>query len=157
MKSFIKKHKKLVIVGVVCLTLAILLFVAVFGVFFSNSSRGSFGNRLNNAEVVENAVINDIKTDLQSKNFVKTVDYIMNVRILRFFIHVEDGTKLEDAQALADVISEKLGSRVTSYYDVEVFLTTEGESNDYPAIGYLFKTSSKFSWSRGAEWKTEKN
>jgi len=149
MKVFIKKHKTLAIVGAVCLVLAILLFFAIFGVFIT---RGDIhGDRLNNAPEVEEHVVSQIKSEIQGVSFVRNVNFSLNVRIISFFIDVDTGTKLEDARELADTIAEKLGTSLTSFYDVQVFLTMEGESSDFPAIGYLFKNNNDFSWSNRGE------
>jgi len=149
MKAFIKRNKTLAIVGAVCLVLAILLFFAIFGVFIT---RGEInGDRLAGAPEVQEHTVSQIKSDLQGISSVKKVDFSLNVRTINFVVEVNTGTKLEDARELADEIAEKLGTTITSFYDIQVLLAMDGESNDFPAIGYLAKNSSDFSWSNRGE------
>lgn len=145
--TFIKEHKTGVIIGIVVVLLLFLILYAVFGTLFSSSSTGVYGDRLMNAEVIEDSVITTIKNDLQSNSFVNSVEYKQNIRILKFFINVSSGTEIDKVKEIVDTIPTKLGSKVSSYYDIEIFVTSVGESNEYPAIGYLFKNSTDFSWS----------
>ena len=151
MKKFVKKHKTVVIVGSVCLGLAILMFIAIFGVFFGGNSGNVFGDRLNNAPVVQTNLIENIRNDLEGRTYVRSVTFNQSVRILRFVVIVEDETELEDAQKLAYVIAEKLTTTLTSFYDVEVMLAMDGESSDYPSIGYKRRNNATFSWSNRGE------
>jgi len=128
-----------------------LLFFAIFGVFVTSNRGNIHGDRLNDAPVVEEHIVSQIKSDLQGVSFVRTVDFSLNVRIINFIIAVDTDTRLEDARELADTITEKLGATLTSFYDVQVFLITDGESSDFPAVGYLFKNSNNFSWSNRGE------
>ena len=142
--KFMKKNKTIVIVGIICLVLFILMAFAVYRMFYP-SSESVYGDRLDNAPEIDNAVIEQIKSKIIDSNLVKEVKYETNVAVMKFFISVKDSTKLADAQKLGDIILDTLSTKVTSFYDIEVYLTNEN-NEQYPSIGYHSKSASSFSW-----------
>ena len=142
--KFMKKNKTIVIVGIICLVLFILMAFAVYRMFYP-SNRSVYGDRLDNAPEIDNAVIEQIKSKIMDSNLVEEVKYETNVAVMKFFISVKDSTKLDDAQKLGDIILDTLSTKVTSFYDIEVYLTNEN-NEQYPSIGYHSKSASSFSW-----------
>ena len=142
--KFMKKNKTIVIVGIICLVLFILMAFAVYRMFYP-SSESVYGDRLDNAPEIDNAVIEQIKSKIMDSNLVEEVKYETNVAVMKFFISVKDSTKLADAQKLGDIILDTLSTKVTSFYDIEVYLTNEN-NEQYPSIGYHSKSASSFSW-----------
>ncbi len=142
--KFMKKNKTIVIVGIICLVLFILMAFAVYRMFYP-SSESVYGDRLDNAPEIDNAVIEQIKSKIIDSNLVEEVKYETNVAVMKFFISVKDSTKLADAQKLGDIILDTLSTKVTSFYDIEVYLTNEN-NEQYPSIGYHSKSASSFSW-----------
>ena len=142
--KFMKKNKTIVIVGIICLVLFILMAFAVYRMFYP-SSGSVYGDRLDNAPEIDNAVIEQIKSKIMDSNLVEEVKYETNVAVMKFFISVKDSTKLDDAQKLGDIILDTLSTKVTSFYDIEVYLTNEN-NEQYPSIGYHSKSASSFSW-----------
>ncbi len=142
--KFIKKNKTFVIVASICLVLILLMGFAVYRMFYP--SNGSvYGNRLENAPEIDNAVIEQIKNKINDTNLVEEVNYETNVVVMKFFIKVKDNTKLEDAKKFGDIILDTLSSKVIGFYDIEIYLTNENNSS-YPAIGYHSKNAESFSW-----------
>ena len=117
---------------------------AVYRMFYP-SSESVYGDRLDNAPEIDNAVIEQIKSKIIDSNLVEEVKYETNVAVMKFFISVKDSTKLADAQKLGDIILDTLSTKVTSFYDIEVYLTNEN-NEQYPSIGYHSKSASSFSW-----------
>ena len=142
--KFMKKNKTIVIVGIICLVLFILMVFAVYRMFYP-SNRSVYGDRLDNAPEIDNAVIEQIKSKIMDSNLVEEVKYETNVAVMKFFISVKDSTKLDDVQKLGDIILDTLSTKVTSFYDIEVYLTNEN-NEQYPSIGYHSKSASSFSW-----------
>lgn len=142
--KFMKKNKTIVIVGIICLVLFILMAFAVYRMFYP-SSGSVYGDRLDNAPEIDNAVIEQIKSKIMDSNLVEEVKYETNVAVMKFFISVKDSTKLADAQKLGDIILDTLSTKVTSFYDIEIYLTNEN-NKQYPSIGYRSKSASSFSW-----------
>lgn len=142
--KFMKKNKTIVIVGIICLVLFILMAFAVYRMFYP-SSGSVYGDRLDNAPEIDNAVIEQIKSKIMDSNLVEEVKYETNVAVMKFFISVKDSTKLADVQKLGDIILDTLSTKVISFYDIEVYLTNEN-NEQYPSIGYHSKSASSFSW-----------
>ncbi len=142
--KFMKKNKTIVIVGIICLVLFILMAFAVYRMFYP-SSESVYGDRLDNAPEIDNAVIEQIKSKIMDSNLVEEVKYETNVAVMKFFISVKDSTKLADVQKLGDIILDTLSTKVISFYDIEVYLTNEN-NEQYPSIGYHSKSASSFSW-----------
>jgi len=143
--NFIKSHKVASVIVLICLILFVVAGMAFYKMMFPSSADDVNGDRLVNAVAVDEAVVNQIISELEKSDEVSKVTYNKNVRILKFFITTKEGTKLDSAKKLPKVIQEKLSSEVLKYYDVEVFLKQDN-NDEYPAIGYLFKGSKDFSW-----------
>lgn len=142
--KFIKEHKTGIIVGVVCLILAILVFVAVYSMFNPSNSKGIYGSRLDNEVVVSDSDIENIKTKLNETSIVNTITYNKNVRIIKFIINVKDDTEIEESYKLGNLILENFSKEILNYYDVEVYVTSN--TDNYPIIGYCSKNADTFTW-----------
>lgn len=145
--EFIKKHKTSLIVILICLILFILAFFAIYRMFYPSNSKNVYGDRLENAPEIDNAVIEQIKNDIKDTGLVTDVRYETKVTTMKFFVDVKSSTKLEDAQKIGEMIVNTLSTKIVSFYDIELFLNDpEGNNSSYPAIGYHSKNSEDFSW-----------
>lgn len=145
--NFIRKHKGVLIVCAICIILIALAVGAVYRIFNPNSDKTVYGDRLENAPIIDNAVIEQIKDEIVNSNLVEEVKYETNVVVMKFYIDVKKDTKVEDAQKLGNIILEKLNADIISFYDIQVYLTQKsGEDVSYPAIGYHSKNAEIFSW-----------
>ena len=145
--EFIKKHKAALIVTLICLILLLLAFFAIYRMFYPSNSESVYGDRLENAPEIDNAVIEQIKNDINDTGLVTDVRYETNVATMKFFIDVKSDTKLEEVQKIGDMIINTLSTKVVAFYDIEIFLDDPSDANSsYPAIGYHSKNSSEFSW-----------
>ena len=145
--EFIKKHKAQFIVGVVCLILLLLAFFAVYRMFYPSSSKSVYGDRLENAPEIDNAVIEKIKNEIIDSDLALEVSYETKVVTMKFFIDVKADTKLEEAKQLSEIVLNNLSTKIIDFYDIELFFTDpSGENTNYPLIGYHSKKAEEFSW-----------
>lgn len=145
--EFVKKHKSVVVVTLICLVLFILAFLAVYRMFYPSNSKSVYGNRLDNAPLIDNAVIEKIKKEIVATDLVEEISYSTNVAIMKFFIDVKADTKVEKAKDLTSIILNNLSTKVIAFYDIEVYFTEKTEKNsNYPLIGYHSKNATEFSW-----------
>lgn len=146
--NFIKTHQKTMIVILTCLILIILAMFAIYKMFYPNSSKSVYGERLKNAPEIDNAVVERIKQDIGNNSAVKSVDYQLNGRIIKFFIDTKENTKKEDAQALTSILTDAFSTTILQYYDITIYYTqTEKEdSTDFPMIGYHSKDAKEFTF-----------
>ena len=87
--EFIKKHKAPFIVGIVCLILLILAFFAIYRMFYPSSSKSVYGDRLENAPEIDNAVIEKIKKEILDSDLAIEVTYETKVATMKFFVDVK--------------------------------------------------------------------
>ena len=145
--EFIKNHKATVAVAIVCFILVILAGFAVYRMFYPSSDKSVYGDRLENAPEIDNAVIEQIKNEMEKTGLITSVEYKTNVRTMKFFVDVKTSTKIKDAEKIATIILEKLSTKVIGFYDITIYFTqTDGSSEEYPAIAYHSKDSEAFHW-----------
>lgn len=137
--NFIKKHKIGIVISAVCLVLAILIIAAVYSMFNPGNS-----SRLDGELEVSTSEVDTIKSKLNESGIVNTVTYNKNIRIIKFIINVKDDTKVETAETLGDIISNNFNKEILSYYDIEIYITSNTDS--YPIIGYHSKGAKAFTW-----------
>ena len=129
----------------------ILLLLIFFIVFFIVPLFGNnkYGDRLDGIEdhEVSDDVVNDIEDAVKGNEFVTDFSYHDEGRILNFIITINSDTALDTAKGLADPVLDGLSDDLKEYYDVEIFLTTEDDSDIYPVIGYHPKEAENVSWS----------
>jgi len=145
--KFIDKHKTVLIVSLICLILLVLASLAVYRMFYPSGDKSIYGDRLQDAPEVEANIIEEIKTEITNSGLVNEISYTKNVRVIKFIIDVKENAKVMDAEGLSKIILNKLTTKVTTYYDIEIYLTQKnGEDTNYPAIGYHSKNAEYFSW-----------
>ena len=145
--EFIKKHKAPFIVGIVCLILLILAFFAIYRMFYPSSSKSVYGDRLENAPEIDNAVIEKIKKEILDSDLAIEVTYETKVATMKFFVDVKSDTELDEAKQLSEIILDNLSTKVIDFYDIEIFFMDPNKENtSYPLIGYHSKQATEFSW-----------
>lgn len=149
--KFIKKHK--IKLG---LTLFILLFILfgyfVFTLIFPSDQGDYYGNRLidiNNYEVSK-ATYEELLNTLKEKEQVADVSTNRSGRIINIIIKVKENIKLEEAKFLTSDILLVFSKEQREYYDLQVFLTIEEETEGYPSIGYKHRTTEGFVWTNNS-------
>lgn len=151
MKNFIKKHKKACIISGVLILLFIIFFVVVFiAPLFSNNK---YGDRLDGIEDYEvtDSMVDEVTDALKENEGVTDVSYNNEGRILNFIVTIEADVELDTAKTYAEDVTDNLSDDIKGYYDIEVFFTTEDDSEVYPVIGYHYKGAEQFSWSNVGE------
>ena len=151
-----KKKKKNsgsgVIITVVVLALAV---VSLFGyivyknLFASVVSKRYDGLSEHVITVDETNAIKDIFKDVEE---LKRIDVYTEStknsksRIIKINIKLESDVPFDEMKKLCNSAIEKLSEENSKYYDLEVFINTNSESEIYPQIGYKHRSNSEFSW-----------
>ena len=146
-KNFVNKHKKGCIIGLVIFIAVVLIFFTIFFIIPSFGGN-TYGDRLDGIEEheISNSVVNEIEDNIKKENGVTDVTYREEGRILNFTITLEASTNLDDAKGYANLITDSISKKNQKYYDIQVFLNTEEDSEVYPIAGYKHKTSDEFVW-----------
>lgn len=145
--KFIKNNKLLITLFVI----ALVFFSAIMMIILKNislSSENEYGNRLDGIEQypITEEMITSIKEEIGSFDKVENITYNLEGRLANFIIKVDDTLAEEDARNYAGRIIERLNDDIKSYYDIQVLIDSNVESEVYPMIGYKHKTSNTLVW-----------
>lgn len=157
--KFIKKNKLIFTFIVIFLIIFIVGFIVIRGILYPNNGKSAYGDRLEGIEnyKISDEIINNIKKDLVSGS-VKEVTYRLQGKIINFEFKLLDGTGLEDAKAVASKVLDYFDDSYKSYYDIQIYLTSETMEDSlddegniisksvYPIMGYKHKNSNSFVW-----------
>ena len=140
------KHK---LAWIITLCVIFVLLLVFFIIFFIVPSFGdnTYGHRLDDIEKykIKSSVIDDIEDSLEGSEGVTKVTYNREGRILNFTIKVE-GIDLNKAKEYANLIPTKISKKNLKYYDIQIFLDSKDNQNDFPIAGYKHKTSDVIVW-----------
>lgn len=146
--KFIKSHKTL------CIILAIVFILLIAGIvlfikFSPDTHKDVYGNRLVD---IEKYPIDQERLQVMSTEFATNLEGVQsvnhNIKGRRINITIKLGASVPKDIAIqyANKTLEYFTDEVKSYYDIQIFLLTDEESEIYPMIGYKHKTSSTYVW-----------
>lgn len=145
--DYIKKNKLTIIVIVLFL---ILVFAAVqFTNIFFASSDAVYGNRLEGIENVKISknTIDQVKSSFQEDGVSKTTVRISG-RTVEIILTVNSDVSLDTAKSYANKSLEPFSEEQKGYYDFQIFVKKENESENFPIIGYKQKAKESITWSK---------
>lgn len=145
--KFINKNKS-TIVGIF---VAILVFAGIFAirsVVTSDEGKAIYGTRLEGRDSVPitNETKNKVSSSISSK--ANKTEVSVAGRIINIIIDAREGTTLDDAKKLGDECVEQFSSAEKKYYDIQIFVTNEKNTTQFPIIGYKHHTKSKITWTK---------
>lgn len=149
MKNFIKNNKVTVVAFIICVIFVIFVF-AIKLTFFPDEGKAIYGDRLEGIEEVEITTKqqDNIISSLEEKAEVKEVSCDIAGRILNVLITVNDDVELDPAKALTSSITDVLKEDQLGYYDIQVFISKDGEDTRFPIIGYKHQNKDEFTWTK---------
>ena len=145
--KFIKKHANLVVaIGVVVLLVVGLLILKNF--LSPSENKAIYGNRLDGRKKVEISKDTMSKAESAIKDDAKTAKVRIAGRIIEAMVVVDDGKSLDDAKAIGPKIVDSFSDKEKKYYDFQIFISKDGDSNQFPIIGYKHHTKDSISWTK---------
>ena len=146
-RKFIKNHKGLII-GVIILILLVIGLLAIKNFFFPSESGVLYGNRLDGRDkvIIKDKTKQEIKDALSEK--ASSVKIRIAGRIIYIDVVVNDDTSKEDARVLGDKSLEFFSDQEKSYYDIQVLLKNNANTEQFPIIGYKHHTKQGLSWTK---------
>ena len=152
--SFIRKNKFVIVAIGVFLILVILAF-RLFSMFAPSEGKALYGDRLKGIEEVElnNKKLLNIEDTLKEDSAVKEATASVEGKIVEVIITVKDEISTDTAKSLSNKVLDTLTTKEKKFYDIQVFVTKDKETKDFPIIGYKHHANEKFSCTkdRGAE------
>lgn len=137
------KIVKYCIISVIVILIAVAGFM-VYKTLFSSSASSRFDgieeHKLSNDE------INSAKEKVNNLDNVKDVDVYVNSKIIRIYVKLESDTDFNKVKELSNQLISSFKEDNLKFYDLEMFVESNEESEVYPKIGYKHKTSSEFVW-----------
>lgn len=135
----------------IIIILVIILVISMIIFFTDNAANPSYGNRLDGIEEVEIKKEDSEKmvSTIEKEDKVKSVTYNIQGKIVNVIIEVEKDTTVKDAKTLAKKVTDCYEKDQVAFYDFQVFIQNEDDSNEsYPIIGYKKATSNDFSFTK---------
>lgn len=145
--EFIKKHKTICIIAVVILLVFIGLYLFIRKLS-PDARKNLYGNRL---EGIEKVKINTDRVDsmileLKKVDGIKDVKYNIKGRLINITLKVIKDLDVNKAKEYSTKTLEYFGEKEKKYYDMQIFIISEEENENYPFIGYRHKTRQEFVW-----------
>ena len=147
---FIKEHKFTAFVIVLFIIAVIILFF-IYNLFFSNSGKPEYGNRLDGIEQVEikDSELKKIKENLKKNDNVIEVSTNVSGRTLDIVVTVNDKLSVSDAKKIGKNSYSDLSESQIKFYSVQVFIKKNDETkNNFPIIGYKQKNAKSLVWTK---------
>ena len=145
--KFLKKHISAIaaIVVFVLVVVGLLYFKQVFN---ADEATAIYGSRLEGREKIEitEERINQVKTAIKDSSNKTTIR--IAGRIIEVIVDVKDGVSIQDAKNLGTPIVFAFTEEERAYYDIQIFLTNEKNTEQFPAIGYKHHTKPTLTWTK---------
>lgn len=149
MKRYIKEHKAVVIAVVLMLMIVVCAFLVKIA-FFTNSKNAVYGNRLDKIESVKvvKGQMKKIEDKVTSDEIASDASVSTQGRIINVLITVNDDASLDAAKGLSKKVLEELDDDQKKYFDIQIFIKKDKETNDFPIIGYKHCDKEDFAWTK---------
>ncbi len=145
--NFIKKHKKLCIVGFILIVLFVMLVVLLKS-FSVDYSVDEYGDRLEGISKVEisSKVSNTLVSEIKELEQVKKVNYRLKGRLVYIEITFNDEVAVDNAKEIAEKTLDYFTDKQKEYYDFQFILSNEKDIEGYPELGSKHKSSENIVW-----------
>ena len=131
------KKKHVIRTFIFMILIALIIGGALFAkdFFFSNDNKVIYGTRAKDAKKhkIEEETINKPKEEMKEET--SNIDIRISGRIINIIIKVKEDTTLEDAKKIGIKAAEYF-KEYTDYYDIQIMIDKEVESQQFPIIGY---------------------
>ena len=145
--KFLKKNIS-AIVAVVVFVLVVSGLLYFKQVFNADEATAIYGSRLEGREQIEitQERINQVKTAI--KDYSNETSIRIAGRIIEVMVDVKDNVSIQDAKNLGTPIVFAFTEEERAYYDIQIFLTNEKNTEQFPAIGYKHHTKPTLTWTK---------
>ena len=146
--NYIKRNKGTVIAIIIFIILVVLLF-QVKNIFFPNSGKAIYGNRLEGIEEVEISkdTYKKVEKSLAEDSVSKVTTDIAG-KLVKIFITVNEDVDLEKAKSYGGKAIEPFTAEQKNYYDFQIYIEKKGDNEHFPIIGYKHHSKGTISWTK---------
>ena len=145
--KFLKKHISIIIAIIVFVFVLSGIFLAK-AIFFSNSSQGMYGNRLEGRDKV--TITDETKNKIKDLVAEKTANSNVRIagRIIYISMKVNGDVSLKAAKELGNKTLTSFSDAEKEYYDIQVLIENDTNTKQFPIIGYKHHTKKAIVWTR---------
>ncbi len=146
--KYIKKNKKtFIVIGIFLLFVILLIPVKI--ALFPNAGKALYGDRLDGIEKVEitDSQLKKVKTALKDQPIVDATARVSG-KTVEIIITVDAEVSLDVAKDIGAKAIEPFKKNQKEYYDFQIFVTKEKESEEFPIIGYRHHKLDKITWTK---------
>lgn len=146
--NYIKRNKGTVIAIIIFIILVVLLF-QIKNIFFPNSGKAIYGNRLEGIEEVEISkdTYKKVEKSLAEDSVSKVTTDIAG-KLVKIFITVNEDVDLEKAKSYGGKAIEPFTAEQKNYYDFQIYIEKKGDNEHFPIIGYKHHSKGTISWTK---------
>lgn len=140
------KKNKYTTLAIIIFVLLIILGYGLYNVLIPNNGKPVYGDRLDGIEKVEvtKDQLEKLDTEIVKESMVAKSNSYTSGRIVNIILTIKEGVSESNAKKITSTIVEYFTEDQLSYYDIQLFLTTEDDS--YNIIGYKNKTEKDFTF-----------
>lgn len=145
--KFIKKNLS-VIVGILVFIIVLAGIFTVKKVFTNDETTAIYGTRLEGREDVKisNDTKNKVKDKLKDSTSNASVRIAGRIVNIRFKVNAE--INLETAKSLGDKALEEFSKEEKEYYDFQILIENDKNTNQFPIIGYKHHKKENITWTK---------
>lgn len=156
MKSTLKILKDNVFTIFVILVFIGCMFILSYmkKVYWDNNNEAIYGDRVEDVKnhVIDDKMINDIETSIETLEEVSSCAYDLEGRIINLTIVVKDDVTVKKAKSLDSSILKNFDNDQLSYYSIQIYFKKNDSSlKDFPIMGYKHYNSNDISWTKDRE------
>ena len=129
-------ENKILLVLAIILLICLVIFIGVSVTYFYGSNSDKYGSRLDASKELplKNELFDDIKTELEKSESVSKVDTNLKGNIVYVNITFNEGTDVEAAKKVADVVPTLFNDDELAVYDLQFTIKSKGE-NGFTLMG----------------------
>ena len=142
--NFLKKNKN-IIIALVVFFVAILLCVQLKNILMPNEGAAVYGNRLEGKIALDKDIEKQVANKTEGASDVKVR---VSGRIINITITVGADVSVAAAKDYAQKALETFSTEEKSYYDIQFYLVNEGNTTNFPIMGYKIQNAEKITWTK---------
>ena len=157
--KFIKRNRYTIILILVFILL-LCLGIKVKEILMPDDKKAAYGNRLEELDEhkKETSLYNKIKSELESKEEIKSISYREQGKIINFIVTIDDKVDVSNAKKIGDSIVKYFSEEDISYYTFQIYMKKDDEKlNNFPIIGAKNPLTEAIVWTHDREISKEED
>lgn len=142
------KKNKSTIVGILVFILVLAGIFAIKSVMSSDEAKAIYGSRLDGIKDVEITSETTDKVEKKLSSQATSTNVKVAGRIINIIVKAKTDTTLENAKKLGEEAVSVFSDKEKKYYDIQIFITNDKNTEQFPIIGYKHHSNDNISWTK---------